>query len=70
MSTICSHTDNVELTELTEVIAGCEDCLAVGEHGCTWACVSPAAASHAAIARRIGTPRPSPRLAAPDRTFR
>ncbi len=30
MSAICSHTDSIELTELPEVIAGCEDCLTIG----------------------------------------
>src|SRR5258705_12163142 len=30
MSTICSHTDSIELTELPDVVAGCRDCLAIG----------------------------------------
>jgi len=30
MSTICTHTDSIKLTELPEVIAGCQDCLAIG----------------------------------------
>jgi hypothetical protein len=30
MSATCSHTDSITVTELPEVIAGCEDCLATG----------------------------------------
>jgi len=30
MNAICSHTDSIGLTELPEVIAGCEDCLTIG----------------------------------------
>jgi hypothetical protein len=30
MSATCSHTGSIELTELPEVIAGCEDCLVTG----------------------------------------
>ena len=30
MSTICTHTASITLTELPEVIAGCQDCLAIG----------------------------------------
>ena len=30
MNAICSHTDSIELTELPDVIAGCQDCLAIG----------------------------------------
>ena len=28
--TRCSHTDQIEITELPEEVAGCEDCLATG----------------------------------------
>ena len=28
--TICSHLDRIEVTELPEAVAGCEDCLAAG----------------------------------------
>jgi uncharacterized UBP type Zn finger protein len=30
MSTSCSHLDQIEITELPEEVAGCEDCLAAG----------------------------------------
>ena len=30
MSAICSHTDSIELTDLPEVITGCQDCLSIG----------------------------------------
>jgi len=30
MSAICSHTASLELTELPEAIAGCQECLAMG----------------------------------------
>ncbi len=30
MSPGCMHLDRIELTELPDVIAGCEDCLAIG----------------------------------------
>lgn len=30
MSTSCSHLDQIEITELPEEVAGCEDCLATG----------------------------------------
>jgi hypothetical protein len=30
MSVNCSHTDSIEVVELPEQIAGCEDCLAIG----------------------------------------
>lgn len=30
MAEICSHLDSVELTELPESVAGCEDCLRAG----------------------------------------
>jgi hypothetical protein len=30
MSSICSHLDSIELTELPDEIAGCEDCLPFG----------------------------------------
>jgi uncharacterized UBP type Zn finger protein len=30
MSTSCSHLDQIEITELPEEVAGCEDCLANG----------------------------------------
>jgi hypothetical protein len=30
MSEVCSHLDRIEVTELPDAIAGCEDCLAVG----------------------------------------
>ena len=30
MSTICSHTDSITVTELPAEIAGCADCLAIG----------------------------------------
>ena len=30
MSATCTHTDQIELLELPETIAGCEDCLASG----------------------------------------
>ena len=33
MSVVCPHTDSIELTELPDEIAGCEDCLAIGA---TW----------------------------------
>jgi hypothetical protein len=33
MTAICSHTDRIKLTELPDVIAGCEDCLPIGA---TW----------------------------------
>ena len=30
MSAICTHTDQIELVDLPETIAGCQDCLAIG----------------------------------------
>ena len=30
MSTICPHIGSIQLTDLPEVITGCEDCLAIG----------------------------------------
>jgi ubiquitin-hydrolase Zn-finger-containing protein len=30
MSEICSHLDSIELFDLPEPVAGCEDCLAIG----------------------------------------
>ena len=30
MSAICTHTDQIQLVDLPETIAGCEDCLATG----------------------------------------
>jgi uncharacterized UBP type Zn finger protein len=30
MSTACPHTDRIEIVDLPEHIAGCEDCLAIG----------------------------------------
>lgn len=30
MSAICSHTDQIRVVELPEMVAGCEDCLASG----------------------------------------
>jgi hypothetical protein len=30
MSTRCAHLDQIELTELPETVAGCEDCLRAG----------------------------------------
>ena len=30
MSTVCTHTDQIEIVDLPEHIAGCEDCLAIG----------------------------------------
>jgi Zn-finger in ubiquitin-hydrolases and other protein len=30
MSTSCSHTDSITLTELPASVPGCEDCLAIG----------------------------------------
>jgi uncharacterized UBP type Zn finger protein len=30
MSANCTHTDRIEIVELPEQIAGCEDCLAIG----------------------------------------
>jgi uncharacterized UBP type Zn finger protein len=30
MSTSCSHLDQIEITELPEEVAGCEECLATG----------------------------------------
>jgi hypothetical protein len=33
MTATCAHLDRIELTELPDVIPGCEDCLAVGA---TW----------------------------------
>jgi Zn-finger in ubiquitin-hydrolases and other protein len=30
MSTICTHADSIKLTELPDVIAGCQDCLTFG----------------------------------------
>ena len=30
MSAICSHLDQIEVTELPDRIAGCEECLAIG----------------------------------------
>jgi Zn-finger in ubiquitin-hydrolases and other protein len=30
MSELCTHTDSIEITQLPESIAGCEDCLAMG----------------------------------------
>jgi len=31
MSAACTHLDTIEATSLPEVIAGCEDCLAIGD---------------------------------------
>jgi uncharacterized UBP type Zn finger protein len=33
MRATCTHLDSIEVTELPEMIAGCEDCLAIGA---TW----------------------------------
>jgi hypothetical protein len=33
MTSTCTHLDQIELTELPDAIAGCEDCLAIGA---TW----------------------------------
>jgi hypothetical protein len=30
MSTICPHIDSIQLTDLPEVIPGCQDCHAIG----------------------------------------
>ena len=30
MSAVCTHTDRIEIVDLPEHIAGCEDCLAIG----------------------------------------
>jgi hypothetical protein len=30
MSSVCSHVDSIELTELPDEIVGCEDCLRIG----------------------------------------
>jgi hypothetical protein len=30
MSDVCTHLDQIEITELPAAIAGCEDCLAIG----------------------------------------
>jgi hypothetical protein len=30
MSAVCTHTDRIEIVELPDHIAGCEDCLAIG----------------------------------------
>ena len=30
MSAVCSHLDQIEVTELPDLIAGCEECLAIG----------------------------------------
>jgi hypothetical protein len=30
MTSICTHTDGIVVTELPALIAGCEDCLAIG----------------------------------------
>jgi uncharacterized UBP type Zn finger protein len=30
MSATCTHTDRIEVAELPEPVAGCEDCLAIG----------------------------------------
>ena len=32
MSAVCTHTDRIEIVDLPEHIAGCEDCLAIGAH--------------------------------------
>ena len=68
MSATCTHLDSIELTELPEAIAGCEDCLAIGG---TWVhlrmcqscgrigcCDSPPHRHASALAQR-GTPDPS-----------
>ena len=60
MSAICAHTNSITLTELPDVIADREDCLTMNRTWCLCAYVSPAAALHAATARPIGTPRPTP----------
>jgi uncharacterized UBP type Zn finger protein len=31
VSAVCTHTDRIEIVDLPEHIAGCEDCLAVGD---------------------------------------
>jgi Zn-finger in ubiquitin-hydrolases and other protein len=33
MTTTCTHLDQIEVTELPDAVAGCEDCLAIGS---TW----------------------------------
>ena len=33
MSSVCTHLDSIEVTSLPDRIAGCEDCLAIGD---TW----------------------------------
>jgi hypothetical protein len=38
MTAVCTHTDAIKVTELADNIAGCADCLAIGERGCTCAC--------------------------------
>jgi hypothetical protein len=35
---ICSHLDQIEVTELPEAVRGCEECLKIDGAGCTCAC--------------------------------
>ena len=49
---ICTHLDQVELTELPASIPGCEECLKTGSRWLHRVCARPAARSAAATRRR------------------
>ena len=60
MSAIRSHTASIKLTELPDVIAGCAQCLPVGRTCVHLRMCQSCGRTEAAIARRTGTPRPTP----------
>ena len=47
----CSHLDTVEILEVPDPVAGCEECLASGGSGSICACARAAATSAAATTR-------------------
>ena len=59
MTAACAHLDSVELTELPDSIAGCEDCLAIG--GSRVHLRVPRLWSHRAL-RRLAAPARGRRL--------
>ena len=63
--TRCSHLDTIEITELPEEVAGCEDCLADGGVWLHLRICLAAGTSAAATTRRTSTPARTPRSAHP-----
>jgi len=70
MSAICSHTASLELTELPEAIAGCQECLAIGG---TWVHLRMCQTCGRIGCCELPAPAclgPRPHLAASDRPLR